>query len=265
MTNKTNSQKRDKATFKMPMIKSKKEADVCPTRKHCVDLWGGEEVFCAIRNLTKFELIHQKEEFIYKKNDPVTSLYVIQSGAVKLEKEIEGADKHVTGFYYTGDMIGSESMGLQNHHYSAIALKETWVCEIRIHKLATLGESATTILQRINLHLSHNLREIDQHLYNSRYLYTEHRVLGFLHSICQNDLDIYDGNVNKLILPMSKTDVANYLGLRLESVSRALKELKKDGIVHDNVKTRAIVIDKQKLLSTLGRAIIFGNCLAKKW
>ena len=263
MTKQTNKQQRDPATFNLRMIKNKQETDGCPTRKHCVDLWGGEDVFCEIRNLTKFELIHQKDESIYKTGDSVTSLYIVQSGAIKLEREAVGGGTHVTGFYFTGDLIGSESIGLEQHHYNAIALKETWVCEIRIQKLATLGISSATIQQKINEVLSRNLRELDEHLYSSRHLYTEHRLLGFLNSLCEKDLDLFVNNSNLLILPMMKTDIANYLGMRLESLSRAFRLLKSQGIVKSDLKTREIVIDKQKLLSRLGRAIIFGSSLSK--
>lgn len=261
MTKKTN--QRDPATFNLRMIKNKQETDGCPTRKYCVELWGGEDVFCEIRNITKFELIHQKDAFIYKTGDPVTSLYIVQSGAVKLEREVSGGGTAVTAFYFTGDMIGAESMGIKKHHYNAIALKETWVCEIRIKKLTTLGISSVTILQKINETLSRNLRELDEHLYSSRHLYIEHRLLNFLNSLCEKDLDLFDNNSNLLILPMMQTDIANYLGMRLESLSRAFRLLKSQGIVKSNIKTREIVIDKQKLLSRLGRAIIFGSCLRK--
>ena len=262
MTKKTNKQ-RDPATINLHMIKNKQETDGCPTRKYCVDLWGGEEVFCEIRNLTKFELIHQKDAFIYKTGDPVTSLYIIQSGSVKLEREVAVGGTHVSGFCFTGDLIGAESMGLEQHHCNAIALKETWVCEIRIQKLATLANASATIQQKINEVLSRNLRDLDEHLYSSRHLYAEHRLLGFLNLLCEKDLDLFDKNPNLLILPMMKTDIANYLGMRLESLSRAFRLLKSQGIVKGNLKTRDTVIDKQKLLSRLGRAIIFGSCIKK--
>lgn len=265
MAKKTNKQQRNPATFNLRMIKNRQETDGCPTRKYCVELWGGEDVFCEIRNLTKFELIHQKDEFIYKIDDPVTSLYIIQSGAIKLEKEVGGGGNHVSGFYFTGDLIGSESLGLEQHHYNAIALKETWVCEIRLQKLTALGISSATILQKVNAVLSRNLRELDEHLYNSRYLNTEQRLLGLFNGLCEKDLDPVDDNLNHLLVPMTKTDIANYLGMRRESLSRALRQLESAGIVKSYANTRIIVIDKQKLLNRLGKAIMFGNCLKSKW
>ena len=243
---------RDPVTLNLHMIKNKKETDTCPTRKYCVELWGGEETFCSIRDLTKFELIYKQADCLYKAGDPVTSLYVIQSGAVKLEKEIDGGGNHVNSFYFTGELIGSESLGFEKHQYSAIALKETWVCEIRLQKLATLGKSATAILQKINTLLSQNLCQLDEHYYNNRHLHIEPRLLNFFNVICKKNLDPADEGFNQFNLPVTKKDIANYLGMRQESFSRAFRQLKTKGIVVDSNNKRTLIIDKQKLLDNHG-------------
>jgi len=241
--------RRHPATTNLHMIKNRQETDTCPTRECCVELWGDEETFCHIRDLTKFELIYKQDEFIYKTNDPVTSLYVIQSGAIKLEKEVEGGDNHISGFYFTGDLVGLESLGHKQYHYNAIALNETWVCEIRLQKLATLGKSALTIQQRINTLLSRKLCEIDEHLYSTRHLHIEQRLLDFLNVLCTKNIDHAGDSPDRFVLPMAKADIANYLGMRPESLSRAFRQLQSRGIIKDRLKRKTIVINKQKLLS----------------
>jgi len=239
---------RDPATINLRMIKNRKETDGCPTRACCVELWGGEETFSSIRDLTKFELIYKQNELIYKMGDPVTSLFVIQSGAIKLEKEVEGGN-HVSGFYFTGDIIGLESVDLEQYHYNAIALKDTWVCEIRLKKLAAIGKSAATIQQRMNTLLSQKLRETDEHLYSTHHLHIEQRLLDFLYVLCKKNLDHADDSLNRFVLPMAKADIANYLGMRPETLSRAFRQLEAQGIVENRLKRKATVIFKQKLLS----------------
>ncbi len=247
---------RDPATISLHMIKNRQDTDSCPTLACCVDLWGGEEVFCSIRNLTKFELIYKQDEFIYNMDDHATSLYVIQSGAIKLEKKMEDGSNHVSGFYFTGDIIGLESLGLEQYGYNAIALKETWVCEIRTHKLASLGESSLPILQKLNTLLSRRLREIDDHLYSTRHLYTEQRLLCFLNALCKKDLEPIDDSSTLFNLPMSKADIANYLGMRAESLSRAFRQFENLEIVKSRKMGRTSVINKHKLLKLFD---IFGK------
>jgi CRP/FNR family transcriptional regulator len=240
---------RDPATINLRMIKHRQETDGCPSRECCVELWGDEETFCSIRDLTKFELMYKQDEFIYKMGDPVTSLYVIQSGAIKLEKEVEGGGKHVSGFYFTGDLFGLESVYLEQYHYNAIALKDTWVCEVRLKKLSTLGKSAAAIQHRMNTLLSRKLREIDEHLYSTRHLQTEPRLLDFLNVLCKKNLDYVDDDLNRFVLPMVKADIANYLGMRPESLSRAFRQLEAQGIVKNGQKSKSTVFNKQKILS----------------
>ena len=257
---------RDPATINLRMIKNREETNSCTTRNCCVELWGGEEIFCSIRDLTKFELIYKKNESIYKMDDQATSLYIIQSGAIKLEKDIKDGSKHVSGFYFTGDIIGLESLGVEQYSYNAIALKETWVCEIRTHKLATLDKSATTILQKINTLLSRNLCEVDEHLYSTRHLYTEQRLLCFLNTLCKKNLEPVNDSSTQFILPMSKSDIANYLGMRPESLSRAFRKFEDLDIIKNIQKMRNTVIDKQQLLKLFeifgkGKSTASDNCL----
>lgn len=239
---------RNPTTANLHMIKNRQETYGCPTRKCCVELWGGEDNFCHIRDLTKFELIYKKDDFLYEIGNRVTSLYVIQSGAIKLEKEVEGGGNHVRGFYFAGDLIGLESLGLERHNYNAIALNETWICEIRLQKLDTPGKTAVNILEQINTLLSHGLRELDEHLYNTRHLYTEQRLLYFLKVLCKKELEQANNNLNLFLLPMAKVDIANYLGMRPESLSRAFQKLESLGVVKDRLKRKTITIDKSKIL-----------------
>jgi len=240
---------RDSAAINLRKIKNRKEVDGCPTRACCVDLWGGEEIFGCIRDLTKFELAYKQDEFIYKMGDPVTSLFVIQSGGIKLEKEVKGGATHVSGFYFPGDIIGLESMDIEQYHYNAIAIKDTLVCEVRLKKLAIKDGAAVNIQQRINTILSRKFREIDEHLYKTRYLHLDQRLLDFLNLLCTRNIEYVDNRLDRFVLPMTKSDLANYLGMRPESLSRALRQLESQGVVKNSKKSYLTVINKQKLLS----------------
>lgn len=248
MTKKIKKQKRIPSTFGLHMIKNRQEVDGCPTRGCCVDLWGGAETFASIRNLTKFELMYKQDELIFEAGDPVTSLYVIQSGAVKLEKMIEGDVNHINGFYFTGEIIGLDSFGDEQCSYNAVALEDTCVCEIRINKLASLGKSAMEIQQRVSILLGQKLRETDKHLYCTRYLLSDQRLFNFFKFISTKNLKQVEGGSSLYHLPIRKADIANFLGMRSETLSRTLRQFESQGFVNDCFSRKTIVIDKQKLL-----------------
>lgn len=248
MTNKTNKHQHGYTKFDLRRIKSRDEVHDCPMRNSCVELWGGEEQFCTIRDLPRIEWRYKQGEFVYKKNKPVTSLYIIQSGAIKLEKKVSDDVNHVSGFCFSGDIVGMESIGYEQYRYNAIALNDTCVCEIRINKLSSLGESAAAIHQRISTLLGRKVCEIDEHLYNTRNLDAEQRLLSFLKILCTNKLNRIDSNLNLFEVPIMKIDVASYLGMRPESLSRALAKLVSRGIIKNHTNRNKMIIDKKILL-----------------
>ena len=63
------------------------------------------------------------------------------------------------------------------------------------------------------------------------------------------DLDYVDDNLNQFVLPMAKSDIANYLGMRPESISRALRQLESQGLVKNNANGKLTIINKEKILS----------------
>lgn len=243
-----NKQQRNPATSSMRMIKNRQSADVCPTRVCCVNLWGGEKLFSKIRNLTKFELVYEQGDFIYEAGKPVTSLYVVQSGAIKLEKKVEDGISHISGFYFPGEIIGLDSIGHDQYNYNAVALIDTCVCEIRLDKLLSRGESVAAIQKRLSTLLSIKLREVDEHLYKTRYLYSEQRLLSFFKMLCTKKHEQTGGNKDLYKLPMMKSDIANFLGMRSETLSRAIRKLEEKGIINGNFPQKTLVVNKLKLL-----------------
>jgi CRP/FNR family transcriptional regulator len=248
MAETTKKQQCKSAISNLRVIKNRRNVDECPSRTCCVNIWGGEELFSEIRNLTKFELIFEQGEMVYEAGKPVTSLYVVQSGAVKLEKKVEDDISHISGFYFSGDIIGLDSIGHEQYNYNAFALIDTWVCEIRLDKLLSRRRSATAIQKRLNSLLSIKLREIDEHLYKTRYLYSEQRLLNFFKMLCAKNLEKVDGNKNLYKLPMMKSDIANFLGMRSETLSRSIRQLEIKGVVSGNFPQNTLVINRLKVL-----------------
>ncbi len=234
---------------KVPVIKHKDEVDLCANRGRCVELCGGEENFCAVRDLTKIEAVYGPDEAIYQENDPVTALYIVQSGAVKTVMATDCDDSHVSGFYFTAEMLGLESLGLESYRYNAIALVETVVCKLSIGKLTKKGRTALALQHRINQLVGQKLRDIDRHLYRTRRLTTEQRLVDFLQTVCEKYSASVDLDVKGIELPMTKFDIANYLGMAPESLSRALQSLEKQGVITNLPNRKLIEINTKKFAS----------------
>jgi len=216
------------------LIKKKRECRLCDTHRLCLETWPDQQLICAINKVTTSEGPYKIGDFIYKMEDHFKSLFIIQSGVIKLEKPLEDGKIHVAGFYFSGDIIGLESVGNERYNYDAIALDQTWICDVPYKYIDADDESANLLKERMITLYSQKLREADSLLTRSRYLTSEQRVLQFMEVLCKRHFTNNLSNTQKLQLPMQKVDIANYLGLRPESVSRALQKLQSQGIIRNH-------------------------------
>jgi CRP/FNR family transcriptional regulator len=69
-------------------------------------------------------------ERIYRIEDQLKSLFIINSGSVKVVKVLIGGNCHTSGFFFSGDLIGLEAVYDEKYRYDAIALEQTSVCEL---------------------------------------------------------------------------------------------------------------------------------------
>lgn len=219
------------------MVRSKQDCNVCDTRLLCYETWPDNVVMGDVSNLIQTKGPFETGERIYKTQDPFKSLFIIKSGIVKVEKVVNHGNNHISGFHFPGDLIGLESFDDKQNNYDAIALDDTWVCEMPLDRLDSRGQSIISVQQTIITLLSKRIRQADDMLSRIRYLSPEQRLLGFFEMLCERYFKQTIDSKKKLHLPMSKGDIASYLGMRPESVSRALRNLQNQGVIQNHLKT----------------------------
>ena len=194
----------------------------------------GRELFGkAIRRQATFKT----GDRIFKAEKKFKSLYAIRSGAVKIQTYAYDGTNLVSGFYFSGDLVGIESIGDSIYRNDAIALSKTTVCEILFNQLEDLCDSIPALRHEVMMLFAKKIRHTEQAIVHGRHLHAKTRLLGFLqHLYEQNGLLQKDG-VKRVFLHMSKGDIACYLGLCPETLSRALKKLEKEGVIRNRSKS----------------------------
>lgn len=210
-----------------------RHCEQCVTKQLCLNAWLNKELKSDVDQVTLARGTFQKGQAIYQLEDRFRSLFIVQSGSVKVEKTLEDGTNHVNGFYFLGDLLGLDSIGNALYNYDAIALETTRICKIPYGQLELLGSSIPRLQQRIISLLSSKMYETNNLLTDSRYLSADKRLLIFLKSLCERNLVQTKNGKGRIHLPMSKTDIASYLGIRAESLSRALADLQKQGVIHN--------------------------------
>lgn len=212
------------------------DCNICGSNHRCL----GEELSAGqleeLHDIVNTHGTYKPGETIFKMEDSFKSLYAIRSGSVKLESILEDGKATVKGFFFPGELIGVEAIGDNKYGDDAIALELTRVCEIPFDRLEVLCGALPKLQHEILTLLGHKIRSRNNAIVNGHHLSSEKRVLLFIQELGLNQFNRHTGDSKHIHLPMSKGDIANYLGLRPESLSRALSKLQSEGIIKNHPK-----------------------------
>lgn len=190
-------------------------------------------------------------ETIFKMEDPFKSIFAIQSGSVKIESSLDDGTPLIHGFHFSSELIGIEAVGDIQYQCDAVALETTWICELPFEKLETLCSQIPKLQHEILELLGKRLRYTNRTIVQGRYLSADRRFLLFLNDLYQRKGSVTKDGKRRVILPMTKGDIAIHLGLRPESLSRALSKLQEEGVIRNHTREIEILGSEQALLSCL--------------
>lgn len=163
-------------------------------------------------------------EYLYRAGQPFRSIFMVRVGSLKTCELAEDGREQVTGFRMNGEMIGVESIGLKAYACDVIALESCEVWELPYPPVLTACLSLPGLQTSLTEALAAEIRRDRQWMLALGTLTAEQRVAAFLLDIAARyaALGFSGSNFN---LRMSRADMASYLALKHETVSRALAQL----------------------------------------
>ncbi|MFN9925452.1 MAG: helix-turn-helix domain-containing protein [Phenylobacterium sp.] len=182
---------------------------------------GGTALDLAFETLGARKL-YTRESAIYDQDDAVELLFRIVRGVVRTTRLTVNGRRQVGDFYYAGEIFGLEPGPA--HRFAAEALTD---CEVVIVRRASVRAVAGDAeLDRAILEATRReLERVQEHVVLLGLRGARERVAGFLAAIAHRQ------DEPQVDLPMSRQDMADYLGLTIETVSRMLTRLQDDAIV----------------------------------
>ncbi|TBW59521.1 cyclic nucleotide-binding domain-containing protein [Marinobacter halodurans] len=184
---------------------------------------------------------------IFSQGSPFHSCYVVKSGSVKTVYVNEQGEEKVLGFYLPSEMFGFEGIFQDSHTCSAIALERTTICHISFRNLEQLATQLPSLQHWMFRMMSHELNILEQ---LNRWLSqncAEERIIGFLLDLSARQ-SARNLSPTRFRLTMNRSDIANFLGMALETVSRILARLQRDRLL--DIRGREVIIND---LATLNR------------
>jgi len=174
---------------------------------------------------------YQRNEKIYHIADKFKSVYLVQQGSIKTEATTYDGRPVVTGFYFPGDIFGFDGIGDQGYLCDAVAIENTLICEIPFHKLTALCTSVEGIQHQLFMLMGQRIGSHDHALIMMHNMSAESRLCKFL-TIYYERMKRYTENQDAVMfLPMNKDDIARYLGICPETLSRELSKLVNKGVI----------------------------------
>jgi CRP/FNR family nitrogen fixation transcriptional regulator len=176
---------------------------------------------------------------IYGENEPADYLYKIVGGTVRTYKALVDGRRQIGAFYLPGDIFGRETA--DEHTFSAEAITDCKIIVIKRSTVTAVAARDNEVAREMWALTARELQRVQEHslvLIKS----AEERVAGFLLEMADR---VPSGGAVEL--PMSRQDIADYLGLTIETVSRTLRILEDAATIEVAKRRRILLRDRSAL------------------
>lgn len=222
----------------------------CNLRELCLPFGLSDPEICRLDDLIGARRKVKRQQQLYRASDAFEAIYAIRSGSFKTNVLLEDGREQVTGFQMTGEILGLDGISSEVHSCNATALEDSEVCVIPFARLEELSREVEA--------LQHQFHKV-----MSREIVRDHGVMMLLGSMrAEERLAAFLLNMSKRFmargyspaefhLRMTRDEIGSYLGLKLETVSRAFSRFQDEGLVSVQQKhIRIMSIDGLKELLT---------------
>lgn len=169
-------------------------------------------------------------DYLYSAGENFDSLYAVRSGSLKVFTIDDEGEEQVIGFYLPGEILGMDAIHSGEHISSARAMETSSVCEIPYDQIEDLSSNIRSLHVHMYKLLSREIR-VDHELQMLLAKKTaEEKIGAFLMNLSMR----YEQrrlSSTRFRLPMARSDIGNYLGLAVETVSRIFTRLQTQGVL----------------------------------
>jgi len=177
---------------------------------------------------------------LFRSGQPLGSLYVAREGAFKTVALDSEGTPQVLGFHLPGELLGLDALGSGHHRSEAVALTQANVCEVPLAQLEAIASQVPGLQHQLLRIMGQGMNRDQSHIEMLGRRNAQERLAIFLHQLAERYRALGRSG-DSFTLPMSREDIASYLGLVIETVSRTLGKMQDDGIIAVNARQITIV------------------------
>jgi CRP/FNR family transcriptional regulator len=207
-----------------------------PNGQPCAECSIRQLSVCAALDRAELrELVHlgrqvyfRPGETVFAQEEMTTSFYNLLEGVMRLYKLLADGRRQIIGFALPGDFLGLAASS--RHNFSADAIGAVELCQFSRSGFTKFSQNKPDLLRRINELAVKELGQAQNHMVLLGRRSAEEKVATFLVG-WRNRMAELPGPSHTLPLPMSRQDIADYLGLTIETVSRTFTKFEREGVI----------------------------------
>jgi CRP/FNR family transcriptional regulator len=172
----------------------------------------------------------RRSQHLYRTGEKFEAIYAIRSGFFKTDVLLEDGRDQVTGFQMPGEILGMDGISTESHTCNAVALEDSEVCIIPYGQLEQLSREIEALQHNFHKVMSREIVRDHGLMMLLGTMRAEERLAAFLLNMSQR-FTARGYSAAEFHLRMTREEIGSYLGLKLETVSRAFSKFQEDGLI----------------------------------
>lgn len=172
----------------------------------------------------------KRNQNLYRDGDAFEAIYAVRAGSFKTDVVFEDGRTQVTGFQMSGEILGLDGISTDHHSCNAVALEDSEVCVIPFAKLEELSREIESLQRQFHKMMSGEIVRDHGVMMLLGSMRAEERLASFLINLSRR-LTQRGFSAAEFHLRMTREEIGSYLGLKLETVSRAFSRFQESGLI----------------------------------
>ncbi|MBC5766555.1 fumarate/nitrate reduction transcriptional regulator Fnr [Ramlibacter albus] len=202
----------------------------CNLRELCMPVGLKPEELQRIDELVATRRKVKRGTTLFRNGERFDALYAIRTGFFKTCITAEDGRDQVTGFQMAGEIIGLDGIVNDHHTCDAVALEDAEVCVMPFDKISEISRDVASLQHHLHRIMSREIVREHGVMLLLGTMHAEERVAAFLLNLVQR-LHTRGFSRSEVVLRMTREEIGNYLGLKLETVSRTFSKFAEMGMI----------------------------------
>jgi len=222
----------------------------CNLRELCFPHGMNDEDLTNMEAVVEQPKSLHKNDFLYHDGEKAQAIYAVRSGCVKTMTESANGDEQIVGFHLPGELLGLDGFADGLHACNAMALETSSICELPLAQLESLCHKLPGLQKQMRRIMGKEVSNDHKLLLLLGKMSAEERLASFLLSLSSR-MEERHWKETEFNLTMPRQDIANYLGMAVETVSRLFASFQSEKIIEVD-RRHITILDMPRLKAIIG-------------